>query len=150
MVSIDLKKNVLKKEYSLIQDVINATAAQVSVESADGQRLLGSHADGPHRYAIEVDGDILGWVKGNENAQMIATLISQLAYRELEKRSLAQELLSKYKEISLLFNLSEKIIDCPDIQEIATLVLEEARQVLDSSHGALMLENVFMTRTMFD
>lgn len=139
MVSIDLKKNVLKKEYSLIQDVINATASQVSVETADGQLVLGSRAEGPHRYAIEVDGDVLGWVKGNQNAQVIATLIAQLAYRELEKRSLAQELLSKYKEISLLFNLSEKIIDCPDIQEIATLVLEEARQVLSSSHGALML-----------
>ena len=139
MVSIDLKKIVLKKEYSLIQDVINATGSSVSIETAAGQQLLGTHAEGSDRYPITLNADILGWVTGDRNAQVIANLISQLSYRECEKRALAQELLGKYKEISLLFNLSEKIIDSSDIQEVAALVLEEARHLLKSSQGALML-----------
>ena len=141
MVSVDLRKIVLKKEYSLIQDVIGATAARVSIETADGQLLWGDKGDDScsDRHSITIDGHILGWVTGDEQAQMIATLISRLAYRESERRSLAQELLSKYKEIALLFNLSEKIIDSSDIREVASLVLEEARDLLKSSHGALLL-----------
>ncbi|MEM1255393.1 MAG: GAF domain-containing protein [Cyanobacteria bacterium P01_H01_bin.21] len=140
MVSVDLKKIVLKKEYSLIQDVISATAAHISIETADGQLLWGDRGDDScDRYPIAIDGYTLGWVNGDDKAQMIAKLISRLAYRESERRSLAQELLSKYKEIALLFNLSEKIIDSSDIREVATLVLEEARDLLKSSHGALML-----------
>ena len=81
----------------------------------------------------------MGWVSGNEKAGAIATLISRLAHRELEKLSLAKELLCKYKEIALLFNLSEKIIDSPDVKEVASLVLEEAQQLLKSSNGALLL-----------
>ena len=140
MVSIDFKKIILKKEYSLIQDVINATASSVSVETSDGERLLGNTDDnGGSRYPIDLNGEILGWVRGDHNAQVIANLIAQLLYREAEKRSLAQELLGKYKEISLLFKLSEKIIDSSDIQEVAALVLEEARHLLKSSQGALLL-----------
>ncbi len=47
--------------------------------------------------------------------------------------------MGRYKEIFLLFKLSEKIINCPEIQEVASLVLEEARQLLKSSHGTLLL-----------
>ncbi|ESA38810.1 multi-sensor signal transduction histidine kinase [Leptolyngbya sp. Heron Island J] len=140
MVSIDFKKIVLRNEYSLIQDVINATASNVSVETPDGECLLGNTEDnGGSRYPIDLNGQILGWVRGDQNAQVIANLISQLIYREAEKRSLAQELIGKYKEISLLFKLSEKIIDSSDIQEVASLVLEEARHLLKSSQGTLLL-----------
>lgn len=140
MVSINLKKLVLRQESSLIQGVIDATTANVSIETADGQVLIGNKT-GKQRYPIALNEQILGWVSGDKTAEVIATLISRLAYRESEKRALAQELLGKYKEISLLFNLSEKIIDCPDVQEVASLVLEEARQLLKSSHGALLLQD---------
>ncbi|MEL6232004.1 MAG: GAF domain-containing protein [Cyanobacteria bacterium J06627_3] len=140
MVDVDLKKLVLRKEHSLIQDVVNATAPTACIETAMGHLIWGTQSDSyPHRYAITLNEDVLGWVRGNEKAEVIANLISQLAYREFEKRNLAQELLSKYKEISLLFNLSEKIIDSPNIQEVASLVLAEARQLLNSSHGVLLL-----------
>ncbi|NEQ53092.1 MAG: GAF domain-containing protein [Leptolyngbya sp. SIO3F4] len=148
MVSINLKKLVLRTDYSLIQDVINATGSHISVETADGERLLGNEVDGnSQRYGITVDGTILGWVIGDKAAETIASLISRLAYREFEKRKLAHELLSKYKEISLLFNLSEKIIDSPNVEKVAALVLEEACQLMKSSRGALLLkEGSFLER----
>ncbi|MEA5466673.1 GAF domain-containing sensor histidine kinase [Leptothoe sp. PORK10 BA2] len=139
MVSVNLKKLVLRQEWALIQGVINATDSNVSIETADGQWLMGSQTETEQRYPITLDGQILGWVNGDPKAEVIATLISQLAYRESEKRALAKELLDKYKEISLLFNLSEKIIDSSDVREVGSLVLEEARQLLKSSHGALWL-----------
>ena len=139
MVSVDLKKLVLKKECSLIQEVITATGSVVNIKTADGQSLIGDHVGGNKCYSITLNDHILGWVHGDENAQVVANLISRLVHQDCEKRALAQELLGKYKEISLLFKLSEKIIDSSNIQEVAALVLEEARQLLKSDHGALML-----------
>ncbi|MEO1297760.1 MAG: GAF domain-containing protein [Cyanobacteria bacterium J06636_16] len=140
MVGVNLKKVVLKKELSLIQDFINVIDPNLSIQSAEGHLILEGKAHaGSHRYPIALDGQILGWVNGNEQAGAIANLISRLAHRELEKLALAQELLSKYKEIALLFNLSEKIIDSPDVNEVASLVLEEAQQLLKSSNGSLLI-----------
>lgn len=140
MVNIDLKKLVQRKKRPLIQDVMNAVAIEASIQTIDGQMLMGSNtSSNVQHHPIRLNGDVIGWVNGNEKSEVIATLISQLAYQEFEKRKLAQELLSKYKEISLLFNLSETIIDAPDVQKVASLVLEEARQLLKSSDGALML-----------
>ena len=144
MAGINLKKLVrklvLQKELTLIQDIVNAVDPDASIQSAEGSLLLsGRVKHHTHRYPIALDGQILGWVSGNENSRVIATLLSQLTYRELEKRTLAQELLSKYKEISLLFNLSEKIINSLDVHEVASLVLDEAQQLLKSSSGSLFL-----------
>ena len=140
MVSVNFKKLVLKKELSLIQDFVNAIDPDASIQSAEGNLLLrGKTETCAHRYPIKLDGQILGWVNGNEKSGAVATFLSHLAYRELEKLTLAQELLSKYKEITLLFNLSEKIIDSPNLREVATLVLEEAQQLLRSRSGALLI-----------
>ncbi|MEL7141289.1 MAG: GAF domain-containing protein [Cyanobacteria bacterium J06643_4] len=117
-----------------------------------------------HRAAITLEEDIIGWVSGGETdespktssqtssqtsgqtnsqtsskAHTAAKLLSRLASRELEKRTLTKELLGKYKELTLLFRLSEQIVETLDIDQIAALVLDEARQVLPSSGGMLML-----------
>ena len=83
MVSIDLKKLVLKKEYSLIRAVIEATAPDAWIEMADGQILLGKQTPSCQRLRspIMLNVHLLGWVSG-ENVEVVATLISQLAYRE--------------------------------------------------------------------
>ena len=102
MVGINLKKLVLRTEQSLIQDVINATGADVSIETADGERFFGDGAEGEQRHGIEIDGQVVGWVIGNQGSETLANLISRLAHREFEKRQLAHELLGKYKEISFI------------------------------------------------
>jgi two-component system, NtrC family, sensor kinase len=149
MVADNLKKLVFRKELALIKELVNDIDPTITVQSVDGQILLGestksveSDADlvkRQHRHAIQVDSQILGWVQGDEKAATVAVLLAHLANRELEKRTLAQELLSKYKEVTLLFNTSEKISDSRDVQEVAALVLEEARRLLNSSSGALLL-----------
>jgi signal transduction histidine kinase len=140
MTPTSLKKLVFRKELSLIKEIVNAVDAQITIQSSDGQLILGETIEShSHRFAIQLEGQLLGWVNGDERAAAIATLLGNLAYRELEKRTLAQELLSKYKEISLLFNISEKLIDSLDISGIASLVLEEAKGLLRSESGTLLL-----------
>jgi len=140
MTSASLKKLVFKKELSLIKEIVNAVDPQITIQSSDGQFLLGEAIAGySHPHPIYLEEQLLGWVNGDERAAAIATLLKNLADREMEKRTLAQELLGKYKEISLLFNISEKIIDSLDVPEVASLVLDEAKGLLKSESGALLL-----------
>jgi two-component system, NtrC family, sensor kinase len=140
MVAENLKKLVFRKELALIKELINSIDPAITVQSPEGQVLIGEvNVDRGDRHPIQLDDQIIGWVYGGAKAPTVAVLLSHLASRELEKRTLAQELLSKYKEVTLLFNISEKISDSRDVQEVGSLVLDEARRLLNSSSGALLL-----------
>ncbi|MGP1372335.1 MAG: GAF domain-containing protein [Almyronema sp.] len=141
MTSASLKKLVFRKELSFIRELINGIDPSAVVQNSNGEVLFGQ---APYlrqkRCPIQLENQVIGWLSADEKAETLATLISHLAQRELEKRTLAQELLTKYKEISLLFSLSEKIIDSIDVQEVAALALDEACRLLHSSGGALLLQ----------
>lgn len=147
---MNLKKLLFRQDAALILDLIQDLDPTVAICSAEGQPLIQqSHRDpavgdaaqsaraNPIRLA---DGQVLGWVRGQHHGPAIATFLSYLAARELEKRTLAQELLGKYKEISLLFNLSEKVADSFDIEDVAWLTLDEACQLLHSTDGFVLLQ----------
>jgi two-component system, NtrC family, sensor kinase len=148
MSTANLKKLVFRKELALIKDLITTIDPNVIVRTAEGEILYGEITHQPllpTGYPIYLGEQILGWVHGRQTTisidktEAIAALLSHLATREMEKRTLAQELLSKYKEISLLFNLSEKIVDSYDIQEVSLLTLDESCRLLNSSNGAVFL-----------
>ncbi|MEM9162425.1 MAG: hypothetical protein AAGC54_05070 [Cyanobacteria bacterium P01_F01_bin.4] len=109
MANINLKKLVLRKESSLIKDVVNAIDPAASIQTAEGQLLLGGQSKSSYqRYPIVLDGQILGWVHGNEKAGSIAHLISQLVHREMEKRTLAQELLANIRRFPYFSTCQKK------------------------------------------
>jgi two-component system, NtrC family, sensor kinase len=150
--AVNLKKLIFRKDLALITNLIQDLDPTIVVRSADGTVLLGQadpeqpifdptqpHASGAG-WPIQTDSDPIGWVYGQDHAAAIAAFLSYLAARELEKRTLAQELLSKYKEISLLFNLSEKVVDSFDSRDVALLTLDESCRLLDSTHGAVLLQ----------
>lgn len=140
MVASSLKKLVLRKELSLIKEVISAIDSSLSIYDANDNLLLGSaNNHGMHNYPVRLEGEIIGWVTGSEKANIVASLLSHLANKELEKKTLAREVLSKYKEITLLFNISEQIIASIDVKEVAKLVLDEAKRLLKSVSGSVML-----------
>jgi len=161
MLPKSLKKLVLRKELALVASVIEAMDTRLCVHSAEGKYLLGNQqtfaasekvfkeastetsteisTEALHKAEIVLEDEVIGWVSGSEKAAVAAALLSNLARRELEKRTITQELLSKYKEITLLFKLSEQIVETLDVSEIAQLVLGEAQQILPSDGGMLML-----------
>jgi len=149
MLPKSLKKLVLRKELSLITEVIQAIDPQLCVQDTEGACLLGHHLhqQDQHQYdstlcktAITLEGgETIGWVAGSKKAPVAAKLLTRLAYRELEKRAITQDLLSKYKEITLLFKVSENIVEITDIQEISQLMLDEAQQLAPSCLGSLLL-----------
>jgi two-component system, NtrC family, sensor kinase len=145
---VNLKKLIFRKDLALITDLIQDLDPTIVVRSLDGAVLLGTPLAPPAEtllladagLPIQANGNVIGWVSGQDYAPAIASFLSYLAAREWEKRTLAQELLGKYKEISLLFNLSEKVVDSFDINDVALLMLDESCHLLDSTHGAVFIQ----------
>ena len=104
-----------------------------------GNRETFDATEVPHRVAVTLESETIGWVCGGPKAEVAAQLLSNLACRNFEKRKITEELLDKYKEITLLFRLSEQIVETIDIDKIAQLVLSEAQQALPSDSGSLLL-----------
>ena len=139
-----LKKLVLRRELALVTAVMEAIDDDLCVLDADERPLLGhlgGRLDAGQRVAVVLEDEIIGWVLGGDRADVAAKLLSRLACRELEKRTLTQELSGKYKEITLLFRLSEQIVDTLDVNQISKLVIEEAQQLFPSDGGSLLLLN---------
>ncbi|OCQ95593.1 guanylate cyclase [Oscillatoriales cyanobacterium USR001] len=143
MSQINFKRLVSQKEVlHLINSLVSELNTQISIQNADGKLLMGEASYGQSRYPVEVDGEVVGWVLGPPKAATIASLLTYLATQELEKKTLAKEVLDKYREINLFYTLSEKLIACLDVREIAKLVIVEAKKLIHSSNISVMLLDV--------
>ena len=94
---------------------------------------------------IELYGERLGLVVGCGDARtaqtvsFIAELISQRAKDEFELDSLSAEVLDKYEEINLLYEISGALGGILDTELICKLVLEEAVRIIEVERASLML-----------
>ncbi|MCT7982404.1 GAF domain-containing protein [Laspinema sp. A4] len=135
-----LKKLYGKKEIRLaIEGCVTALESPIALLDAGGAVIVGESDANFSKYPVVVNGELIGWVCGEEKVCAIASMISCLATQEVEKKALAREVLGKYRELTLLYNISEKIIGSLDIKEVAAIVLEEAQRGIKASSGAVML-----------
>ncbi|WP_341530378.1 GAF domain-containing SpoIIE family protein phosphatase [Nostoc sp. UHCC 0302] len=143
MIKISLKKLVSKKEViSIIKNSIDALDTPINILDIDGKLLFGEKIDNPlGKYLVELGSEMVGEVIGGEKASLIASLLSDLATQEVEKKSLTGELLDKYREISLLYKLSENLSGNLEIQKVAELVIEEALKLIKATSASVMLLN---------
>jgi signal transduction histidine kinase len=148
MSQISLKKLCAKKEImEVVDELIQTIGVPVTLKELDGKLIIdrGNKSDGSpdvsqkSKYQIALDGEIIGWVEGDEKSQAIARLLELLASKELEKKALAQEVLDKYRELTLFYNISDKILGIVDPEKVANLVFEEARKFIKATNGIVML-----------
>ncbi len=140
-VQVSLKRLIEKKEIScLISDSSCASDHAVAVIDAQGRVLCGNSADSYlSRHAIKLGDDIIGWVLGGERALSVARALSCLATAELEKKALGRETLEKYKEITMLYSITEKLATNLDPKEVAQLVVIEGKKLVEADNISLML-----------
>lgn len=135
--SIFNKRNEITSVVVALIQQLNATAW---VEDETGKILLGEARE---KYQltipIVVDGETIGIVKGDENANIIAAILTNSAQRETEKKKLGSEVLTLYQEINLIYNFSERLAQTIDAPTISEITLEEARRVIKSNSGAVIL-----------
>jgi adenylate cyclase len=167
MPSINLKKMLLKGEVlSLLRGLVSSLSNPIIIQDRQRKTIvedLGDKAINNVPMPIEaideissnnacVDGylkefpillgdEVLGWVIGCERVYEIANFLSYLVNREFERKALAADALDKYREINLLYAIAGKLSNCLDVKEIATLVIEEASRLINSTSASVMLHN---------
>src|SRR4028119_1590027 len=145
MAKISLKRLLAKKEVSsILNDLLKVIDTPITIQDIDGKLFIDIDNDTIQpleKYPVELAGEVIGWVIGGEKASFVASLLSHLLKNELEKKTLARETLDKYKELNLIYNISERITACLDLKEVAKLVIDEARRLISADSGSLMLLN---------
>lgn len=141
MSPLSLKRLLAKKDtIALVQQLLAVMQNAIAIQDLEGNLLFGVQIESPrHRCPIAINGLEIGAVSGEIEATAIANLLNYLATKELEKRTLAQETLDRYKEITLLYDLSEKISANLDLHTVAQLVLGEAQRLIQGSSGTVIL-----------
>ncbi len=123
---------------AVVRGLVDGLKEGVRIEDQDGDLLLaaGEVVSGAV-YPVMVGDELCGRVKGAPEVEAIARLLAYEAGREIERRGLVTETLHKYKEITLLYDLVEKVASCLDRREVARLVIEQARRVIEFDRMSL-------------
>ena len=144
MARVSLKNIVGKKNE--INTAVLALMDQLKevtwIEDENGKLLLGNPMETPgSSFPVNLDNEIIGWVKGDEKSLMIANLLAYLAEKEAEKKKLGTEVLSLYQELNVIYNFSEQLTETIDPDVIAQLTLEQAVHSIPSHSGVIVLWN---------
>ncbi|MBI5305154.1 MAG: SpoIIE family protein phosphatase [Chloroflexi bacterium] len=105
----------------------------IDLDERDAYRVYPLNANGVALGALAVAGDTT-----NAERALHQTLIVLLA-QALEKREVANEALERYREINLMYRVSETIGLSHDADAIPRLVLEESKRVIHSSTGIVLI-----------
>jgi len=140
MAKINLRSIINKDGIdSILKNLIEQSGSQVTIEDNTGKILFGILDENASEvYPLKSNDEKIGVVKGT-NALSIAELLNYLCQKETEKKKLGTEVLNLYKEINIIFNFSEKLARTIDAPSICEITLQEAKQVINSNNGVVLL-----------
>jgi putative nucleotidyltransferase with HDIG domain len=138
---VNLKRLIGRKEFSsLLADTAAATGSAPCVKDALGNVLFGTPSEGGE-IPVTVCGETVGFVCGKGDLSVIVSLVRYAANAENEKKTLAAETLGKYKEITMLYDFSERVAVCLNPNEVARLVAAEAMKVITADDVSVLLQS---------
>ena len=143
MNSNQLKRFINKKDVTAtIKQLVAALSSPIRIIDTDENGLFEEgQTSSLGQHDILVYGETVGYVIGDSNAAAISSVVGQLAEAESEKKALGRETLDKYKELNMLYDISEKIAVCLETEEVAKTVIREARRLIKSDNVSIMLIN---------
>ena len=139
---INLKKLFGKNKEitSILQNISTFIRSPIQIRDLKNNILLDAPEDDlTHRLSLKFNGKTLGWVSGNENIEPIAPLLNFFIAGEAREKSMADEVLDAYREITLLYNVSEKLTTSLKIQNVIQVALSEATRLIKGTSGVVML-----------
>jgi class 3 adenylate cyclase len=144
MARINLKNIVGKRNEitPVLLALIDQLKAEMWIEDETGKVLLGIPNEKLNiSFPVNLEEEIIGWVKGDEKGVMIANLLTYLSQKEAEKKKLGSEVLNLYQEMNVIYNFSEKLTETIDPDVIAQITLEQAVHSIPSHSGVIVLWN---------
>ena len=138
-----LERVLAKKDIGcLAKEVHHLLGRRCCVLSPQGRVLLHDgevEALSAAAHPVSLDGEILGEVRGCEAAQGLASVLAHLVRIERDKKAILRDALEKYKEISLLYEVSEKFATNLDPQQVGRLVIDQALLLLRADFAGVFL-----------
>jgi adenylate cyclase len=136
-------KNILSKKNNtaaLALSLINEMKAHISIIDETNTYLCGNtQVLTQYEHPVKLQEEILGWVKGDEKAIHIASLLTLLAQKESERKTLGSEVLILYQEVNMVFNFSDKLAQAIGPLSIAQIAVDEAMRLINSVSGVVVL-----------
>ena len=145
MAQISLKKLFAKDRGQILESLLGALSQPVAILDAQNQPVFGPpEASRETSAAVPIlhNGNPVGWVTGPGSPKEQAGVASLLAYlldQEAEKKALASEVLDRYRELSLMYRLSSRLIASPHPEVIARMALDEACPLIQVASGMVLL-----------
>ncbi len=143
MKEFNLKKFFSKKENSvLLENIADISSEPVSVLDGAGSLIAGGPpaAKSPS-FPIKIDGEEIGRVSGKRGAEGAAAILSRSIRSLSVQRSLAEEILQKYKEYDLLYNINDLMSLCPKPAEIADFIISELLKLIKFEYASIIIFN---------
>ena len=137
-------KYVLQKDkdsIALLHQLASLLKVDFLVEDHNNKILWGNAKD-QHTYTLELvcDSLPLGVFKASSaEGKYLFDLIRTLLCKEFEKKRIGKEVLSLYREINMIYDLSEMISEKIDTTSIAEIALQESSQIIGSTHGLFLM-----------
>ncbi|MBP7866167.1 MAG: PAS domain S-box protein [Acidobacteria bacterium] len=126
-----LKKMVTRKEvHPVLRTFIERSGEPVTIFDPDGSSILGKEPGAGERFPLTYNGEAIGHIQGDGDAVHLASLLNYILEVDAQAKSIAQHVLEKYKEVTMLYDFSEKVGTCLDPREVAKLVIEESRHLI--------------------
>ncbi|MFC4723431.1 adenylate/guanylate cyclase domain-containing protein [Geojedonia litorea] len=114
--------------------------SDLSILSLDDQLLYGETLNLSYQFELTENNIPYAKVLASQpEGRFITDLIQLVVTKEVEKKSIANEVLGLYREINMIYNFSEKISEKIDDVSIAQTALEEAFQIIDITHGSVFI-----------
>ena len=130
-----------KPGYTVVSELLEILDVPLLVWNVDGAPLLGSpEASQAKRTPILLGTEPAGWVSGPmPQAAALINLLESMLAQEAEKRALADELLDSYRELNILYNLSDHLLATPEPETIARTTLQEIGLLVNKKAAWVML-----------
>jgi len=143
MKEYNLKKFFSKKENSaLLENIINISPEPLSfLDKADDLIAGDTPAAKSPSFPIKIDGEEIGRVYGKRGAEGAAGILSSYIRSWSVQRSLAEEILQKYKEYDLLYNINDLMSLCPKLSEIANFIIAELLKLIKFEYASIIIFN---------
>jgi class 3 adenylate cyclase len=136
-------KNILSKKNNteaLTLSLIEQMKAHISITDENHTYLCGDKEIlARHEHPIKIHEEILGWVKGDEKSIHIASFLTLLVQKEMERKNLGNEVLILYQEVNMVFNFSDKLAQAIEPVSIAQIAVNEAMHLIHAISGVVVL-----------
>ncbi|SDB19486.1 Adenylate cyclase, class 3 [Flavobacteriaceae bacterium MAR_2010_188] len=129
------------KVRKLVDELSKKLGCEVGISNIDEEPIYGN-INLPITYDLEINNFIYGKIYGSDQSiKTISEIISMLVSKELDKKRIGSEVLGLYREINMIYNLSEMISEKIDGSSIAVTALNEAKRIIDITHGSVFILN---------